>query len=139
MNRKSQSAPEIILKHHYFISMTQTERMPASTILLISASPILDGTHSSSWLATTVAFFGFTAPFFGAISQIWFEIGGGSKCGYESGNARAKDEGKMAKWQRWERRMRRRGYKALSPPFRIQGFLGNRSRDLRSSKFSNVA
>jgi len=41
-----------------------------STILLISASHILDGTHSSSWLATVAAFFGFIAPFFSAISQI---------------------------------------------------------------------
>ena len=45
----------------------------------------------------------------------------------------------MAKWQRWERGMRRCSYKALSPPFRIRGFLGNRSRDLRLSKFSDAA
>ena len=45
----------------------------------------------------------------------------------------------MAKWQRWERGVRRCCYKALSPPFRIRGFLGNCSRDLRFSGFSDAA
>ena len=45
----------------------------------------------------------------------------------------------MAKWQRWERRVRRRSYKALPPPFRIRGFLGNHSHDLRLSEFSATA
>ena len=43
------------------------------------------------------------------------------------------------KWKRWERGMRRHIYKALSPPFRIQGFLGNCSRDLRRSEFFDMA
>ena len=34
--------------------------------------------------------------------------------------------------------MWRHYYKALSPPLCIQGFLGNRSRDLRRSDFSDV-
>ena len=38
---------------------------------------------------------------------------------------------KMTKWQRWERGVRRRSFKALPPPFRIRGFLGNHSHDLR--------
>ena len=42
----------------------------------------------------------------------------------------------MAKWQRWERVVRRRSYKALPQPFRIQGFLGNRSRDFCHPEFS---
>ena len=37
------------------------------------------------------------------------------------------------KWKRWEWGMRQRRYKVFSPPFRIRGFLGNRSRDLRLS------
>jgi hypothetical protein len=45
----------------------------------------------------------------------------------------------VAEWQRWERGMRRRSYKALSPPFRIRGFLGNCSHDLRPYEFSGVA
>jgi len=90
MNRKSQPAPKIILKYNHFIGMTHQEgpteggrhpavarsgRMPASTNLLISASPVHDSTHSSSRRALVLiflglVFFGFTAPFFGAISQI---------------------------------------------------------------------
>ena len=38
---------------------------------------------------------------------------------YESRGARVKEKNKMAKWQRWERGVRRRSYKALPPPFRI--------------------
>ena len=45
----------------------------------------------------------------------------------------------MAKCQRYEHRMRRRSYKALSPPFRIRGFLGNRSHDLRLFSFFDAA
>ena len=63
----------------------------------------------------------------------------GSVRGCESRNVRAEDEDGMAKWQRYERGMRRRSYKALSPPFRIREFLGNRSRGLRLSEFSNAA
>ena len=35
--------------------------------------------------------------------------------------------------------MRQHCYKGLSPPFRIQGFFGNRSHDLRRSDFSDAA
>ena len=45
----------------------------------------------------------------------------------------------MAKWQRWERGVRRRSYKAFPPPFCIRGFLGNHSHDLRLSEFSAIA
>ena len=45
----------------------------------------------------------------------------------------------MAKWQRWEHGVRQRSYKALPPPFRIRGFLGNRSRYLCFSEFSATA
>ena len=41
--------------------------MPAATILLRSAAPVFDGTHSSSRLALVATFFGFAAPFFDAI------------------------------------------------------------------------
>ena len=83
-----------------------------------------DGTHSSSRLALTLAFFGlaffgFVAPLLGAISRIWMDTGGGSARGCGSRNARAEEEDEMAKWQRWERRVWRRSYKALPPPFRI--------------------
>ena len=44
---------------------------------------------------------------------------------------------RQKKWKRWERGMRRHCCKSLSPPFRIQGFLGNRSRDLRRFDFSD--
>ena len=84
-----------------------------------------DGTHSLSWLDPAAIFFGLPTPLFGAISQIWFGIGGGSV--YESGSARGEEKDEMAKWQRWERGEQRRSYKALPPPFRIRGFLGNRS------------
>jgi hypothetical protein len=47
----------------------------------------------------------------------------------------AEEEDEMVKRQRYERGVRRRSYKALPPPFRIRGFLGNRSRDLRFSEF----
>ena len=72
-----------------------------------------DGTHSSSCLAPVLAFFGFTAPLFGAISQIRMGTGGESARGCEFGNARAKEEDEMANWQRWEREVRRCSYKAL--------------------------
>ena len=48
------------------------------------------------------------------------------------------EEDEMAKGQRYERGVRRRSYKALPPPFRILGFLGNRSRDLRFSEFPAI-
>ena len=48
----------------------------------------------------------------------------------------AEEEDEMAKGQRYERGVRRCSYKALPPPFRIRGFLGNCSRDLRFSEFS---
>ena len=44
----------------------------------------------------------------------------GSSC--ESRNARTKEEDEMAKWQRWERVVRRRSYKALPPPLAFEGF-----------------
>ena len=97
-------------------------RMPASTNLSSFASPMHDGTHSSSRLAPAPAFFGFTAPLFSAISQIWMGTGGGSTRGCESGNARAKEEDEMAKWQRWERGVRRHSYKALPHLFAFEGF-----------------
>ena len=103
---------EIIFKNYYFVSVqhregltagfhhlavTRLEKTPASTILLISASPMFNDTHSLSWLALVVAFFGFLAPLFGAISQIWFGIGGGSSCEYESRSARVEEEDKGVK------------------------------------------
>jgi len=51
----------------------------------------------------------------------------------------AKEGDKVAEWQTWERGVRRRSYIALPPLFRIQGFLGNRFRDLRLSEFSEMA
>ena len=125
--------------HHPVVM--QSGRMPASTNLLSSASPMRDGTHSSSWLALTLAFFGlaffgFTAPLLGAISRIRMETSGGSARGCESRNARAEEEDEMANLQRWDRGVWRRSYKALPPPFRIQGFLGNRSHDWSLSEFS---
>jgi len=56
-----------------------------------------DGTHSLSRLAPVTTFFGLPTPLFGGISQIWFGIGGGSVCEYESGSARAEEEDKVAK------------------------------------------
>ena len=44
----------------------------------------------------------------------------------------------MAKGQRCECGVRRHSYKALPPPFRIRGFLGNRFRDLRFSEFPQL-
>jgi len=118
--------------------------MPASTNLLSFASPVHDGTHSSSQLALMLAFFGlaffgFAAPLLGAISHIRMETDGGSTRGCGSRNARAEEEDEMTKWQRWERGVRRCSYKALPPPFHIRGFLGNRSHDLRLSEFSATA
>jgi len=52
---------------------------------------------------------------------------------------RDEEEDEVAKWQRWERGVWRRSYIALPPLFRIQGFLGNRFRDLRLSEFSEMA
>ena len=109
--------------------------MPAVTILLSSASPIFEGTHSSSRLAPVAVFLGFAAPFFGAISRIWLGFDGGGKCDCGFGDARVDKEDDVRKW---ERGMRRHCYKALSPFFVIQGFLGNRSRDLRRSEFSDA-
>ena len=51
------------------------------------------------------------------------ETGGGSTCGCGSRNARAEEEDEMAKWQRWERGVRRCSYKALPHPFAFEGFL----------------
>ena len=118
--------------------------MPASTNLLSFASPVHDGTHSSSQLALMLAFFGlaffgFAAPLLGAISQIRMETSGGSARGCGSRNVRAEEEDEMAKWKRWERGVRLHSYKALSPPFRIRGFLGNCSHDLCLSEFSATA
>jgi len=75
--------------------------MPASTNLLSSASPIHDGTHSSSRRASALAFlglifFGFVALFFGAIPQIWLGFGSESKYGCESRNVRAMEEDEVA-------------------------------------------
>ena len=70
-----------------------------------------DDTHSLSRLAPTAAFFGFPTPLFGTISQIWFGIDG--KSVYESRSVRAEEEDEVAKWQRWERGVQRRNYKAL--------------------------
>ena len=152
MNRKSQPALEIILEYHHFIGMRRweglTEGRPPSGgdsvrknahlhHPVISASSILDGTHSSSWLASTTTFFGFTAPFFSAISQIWFGIGGGCACGCESGSARAEEEDEVAKWQRWERGVRRYSYKAL-PHLSHSRVFGKPLHDLRLSAFSEI-
>ena len=67
------------------------------------------------------------------------EAGAGSVRRWESGRVMAKDEDEMVKWQRWERGGQRRRYKASFSPFWIRGFLGNRSRDLRVSGFSDAA
>ena len=53
-------------------------------------------------------------------------------------NSAAREMGRKKKWKRWERGMRRHCYIGLSPPFRIQGFFGNRSRDLRRCDFSDA-
>ena len=124
--------------------MARSGRTPASTNLLSSASPVRDGTHSLSRRVSALAFlghvfFGFAAPFFDVISQIWLGVGGASKCRCESGNARVEEEDEMAKWQRWERGVRWHSYKALPPPFRIRGLLGNHSHDLCFSEFSATA
>ena len=63
----------------------------------MNASPIHDDTHSSSCRAMTSAFlglifFGFVAPLFGAISQIWLGFGGRGKCGCRFGGARDEEE-----------------------------------------------
>ena len=78
-------------------AVTRSERTPASTILLISASPMFDGTHSLSRLALAIYFFGFPALFFGDISQIQLGFGGGCKCECEIGNGRTMEEDEMAK------------------------------------------
>ena len=65
---------------------------------------MFDATHSLSWLAPMVAFFGFPAPLFGAISHIWMGTGVGSARGCESVNTRAKEEdenGEVAKVGAW--------------------------------------
>ena len=71
--------------------------MPTDTILLSSASPIFNGTHSSSRLAPVAAFFDFAAPFFGAISQIWLGFGGGGKCGCGFRDAGVEEEDEFKK------------------------------------------
>ena len=102
-------------------------RTPTSTNLLSSACPVRDGTHSSSrWISVLafwgLVFFSFVDPFFDAISQNWLGFGRRSKCRYESGNARAEEEDEMAKWQRWERGLWWRSYKALPHLFTFEGF-----------------
>ena len=47
--------------------MRRSGRTPAATILSRSTADVFDGTHSSSRLAPVATFFGFAAPFFGAI------------------------------------------------------------------------
>ena len=108
----------LLVGHHLVV--TQSRRMPASTILLISASPMTDDTHSLSLLSPAATFFGFPAPFFGAISWICLGIGSGNVC--ESRSVRAEEEDEMAKWQRWQRGVRRRSYKALPHLFAFEGF-----------------
>ena len=44
-----------------------------------------------------LAFFGFAAPLFGAISQIWLGFGGEGKCGYEFREARDEEEDEVEK------------------------------------------
>ena len=51
----------------------------------------------------------------------------------------AREVRRKMKWNRWERGLRRHYYIGPSPPFRIQGFFGNRSHDLRRSDFSDAA
>ena len=58
---------------------------------------MFDGTHSLSWLALVAAFFGFAAPFFGAISQIWLGFGGKGKCGCGFGDAGVEEEDEVEK------------------------------------------
>ena len=43
------------------------------------------------------------------------------------GEHEAEEEGEVAEWQRWERRVQRCSYKGTLSTFRIQGFLGNRT------------
>ena len=43
------------------------------------------------------------------------------------GEREDEEEDEVAKWQRWERGVRRRSYKETIPTFRIQGFLENRT------------
>ena len=150
MNREPQPRPEIILEDYSFISVRHWEglttglppsdgdavrkhaRLHQSLELRFPHArwhPLFITTGSRSCLLWA------RLLLFGAISQIWMGTGVGSVRGCESGNVRAKDEDRMAKWRRYERGKRRRSYKALSPPFRIRGFLGNRSCDLRPSEF----
>ena len=69
-----------------------------------------------------LAFFGFTALLFDAITQIWMRSSTGNVCGCESRGVVAEEEDEMVKWQRWESGGRWCCYKALSPPFRPKGF-----------------
>ena len=83
-------------------AVARSGRMPASTNLFSSASPVRDGTHSLSHRATTLIFLGlvffdFVAPFFGAISQIRLGFGGGGKCGCGFGDARDEEEDEVEK------------------------------------------
>ena len=50
------------------------------------------------------------------------ETGGRGARGCGSGNARAEEEDEMAKWQRWERGLWWRSYKALPHLFAFEGF-----------------
>ena len=160
MNREPQPMPEIILEDYSFISVRHWEGLttgwPPSGGDAVRKHACLHQSLElcfpraqrhplfSSRLAPApaffgLAFFGFTALLFSAISQIWMGTGIGSMRGCESENVRAEDEDGMAKWRRYERGMRRHNYKALSPPFRIRGFLGNRSYNLCPSEFSDAA
>ena len=121
--------------HHPVVA--RSRRTPASTNQFSSDSPIRDGTYSSLRWATTSAFlglffFGFVAPLFGAISQIWLGFGGGGNCGCGFGGARSEEEDEVEKVGT--------GIAAAFKAFlgivpaicaaAIQGFFGNRSRDL---------
>ena len=83
-------------------AVTWSGSTPTITILSSSASPVRDGVHSLSRLASVPALFGlvlfeFVALLFGAIFRIWLGAGVGSVRGCESRSVMAKDEDEMAK------------------------------------------
>ena len=49
-----------------------------------------------------------------------------------------RDVRRKMKWKRWEWGLQQHCYIGSVPPFRIQGFFGNRSRDLRRCDFSDA-